>query len=255
MANQLVQLLFVNRKATHVAQKRNKIMGTKVLVGGSTVSAPQLQDFFRQIADGSINGNNLQRFLDHQDPFALEAVVIDWGRVYQVLGMENEFRADIGKIAATADPKFWDVCVIKGITPNKVVKALRDLDVNTYLYTDDLDKGVPTNDRDPVNGSYCVRFQKTIEADPELKDKSADALAEEKVQGITLLERLLLELGYFMATGKHLDIENVTLCSGSRHSGGSVPYVSWDTDRREVYVRWYGPSYSHSYIRARALVS
>ncbi|MDP3962834.1 MAG: hypothetical protein Q8Q03_03140 [bacterium] len=250
MANQLVQLLFDNK-----LQRENKIMGTKVLVGGSTVSAPQLQDFFRQIADGSINGYNLQRFLDHQDPFALEAVVIDWGRVYQSLEMENEFRADIGKIAIPSDPGFWDVCVIQGVTPNRVVKALRDLGLDMSLYTDDLDKGVPTNDRDPANGSYRVRFQKTIEADPELKDKSAETLTEENIKGITLLERLLLELRYFLATGNHLDNENVTLCSGSRSSFGDVPCVYWRRGRRGVCVYWYYPSDSHSGLRARAVVS
>ena len=226
-------------------------MGTKILVAGSNVSAPQLSDLFRQIGDGSINGIQLQAFLDRRNPFGLDSVVIDWKKVYEALGLKVSL--DDKKLD---DPNFWVVPVFMGVTPNKVVQALRSLDVNVYLYTDDLDMGVPTNDRDPAKGGdYVVKFSKTIEADPELKEKSANTLSEEKIKGITLLERLLLELGYFMATGNHLDVENVTLCSGSRRSDGSVPNVNWNTDNRKVYVNWYNPSNANSNLRARAEVS
>lgn len=40
-------------------------------VVGSSVSANQLKDLFRQIADGSLKGNHLQAFLEHRDPFSL----------------------------------------------------------------------------------------------------------------------------------------------------------------------------------------
>jgi hypothetical protein len=41
-------------------------------------------------------------------------------------------------------------------------------------------------------------------------------LAARNIRGHYLLERLLYELKYFAETGKHLDIDNLTLCSGSR---------------------------------------
>ncbi|MBP6858264.1 MAG: hypothetical protein KBC33_00315 [Candidatus Pacebacteria bacterium] len=226
-------------------------MATKIVVAGSNVSAPQLSDLFRQIGDGSLNGIHLQAFLDHRNPFGLENVVIDWKKVYELLDVKvNINNGDVN------DSNYWVVPVFKGATPNKVVKALRDIGVDVYLYKDDLDKDVPTNDRDPVkDGDYRVKFLKTIEADPGLAEKSADMLAEEKIKGITLLERLLLELGYFLATGNHLDIENVTLCSGSRCSDGSVPHVSWSTDYRKVCVDWDNSSDSGPLLRARAVVS
>jgi hypothetical protein len=225
-------------------------MATKV-VAGSSVTASQLKDFFRQIDDGSINGIHMQAILEHRNPYDLDNVVIDWKKVYETLGMKVDFNND-----DVNDPNYWVVPVFKDVTPNKVVKALRYFNVNMYLYTDDLDKGVPTNDRDPAkDGNYRVKFLKTIEADPELKEKSADTLAKEKIKGITLLERLLLELGYFLTTGNHLDVENVTLCSGSRDSDGNVPSVYWSTDYRRVYVNWHYPSNSYSRPRARAVVS
>ncbi len=47
-------------------------MAVKTVVAGSTVSAQQLKDLFRQIADGSLGGYEMQAFLDHRNPFAWE---------------------------------------------------------------------------------------------------------------------------------------------------------------------------------------
>ena len=44
----------------------------KVVVAGSTVSASQLKDFFRQIEDGSVNWPIMQAILEHRNPFAFE---------------------------------------------------------------------------------------------------------------------------------------------------------------------------------------
>ena len=221
-------------------------MGTqKVLVEGSSVTASQMKDFWRQVEDGSVNRTYLQMFLDHQFKFDLEKVNIDWAKVYKTLGME--FKP--GDLAVSADPNHWDAYVMKGVTPNKVVAAFRELGVDVYTYVDDLDAGVPTNDRDPKNGSYRVRFKKTVEADPELAGKSAEMLEAESISG------MLLEFGYFLATGEHLDVENVTLCSGSRSSGGSVPRVDWHADNRKLYVYWFYQWHADGYLRARAVVS
>lgn len=239
------------KNTAYAVWKENKNMATKIVVGGSSVTAAQMEDFWRQVGDGSLNGIHVQALLEHRNPFSFDNVVIDWKKVYEMLGIKADFNNE-----DVNNPNYWVVPVFRGVTTNKVVKALRDLGVNVYLYTDDLDKNVPTNDRDPVkNGDYLVKFLKTIEADPELKNKSAETLANEKVKGITLLERLLLELGYFLATGNHLDIENITLCTGSRYSGGSVPSVYWSAGNRWVFVYWYLVSYSFDSLRARAVVS
>ncbi len=43
-------------------------------VVGSSVTANQLKDFFRQIADGSITGVHMQAVLEHRNPFKMSAV-------------------------------------------------------------------------------------------------------------------------------------------------------------------------------------
>ena len=183
------------------------------------------------------------------------AVTFDWLAVYDKLGLATEYAEFVKTNPDNSTPGLWSVPVIKGATPNKVVAALRKLGVAVYLYTNDLDTNVTKNHRDPANGSYSVSFKANIEADPELANKSADTLKAENVNGITLIERLLLEVAYFMATGKHLDEKNVTLCSGSRSSDGGVPGVDWNSGNREVYVGWYFSDYSDSNLRARAVVS
>ncbi len=122
---------------------------------------------------------------------------------------------------------------------------------NVWCYLDDakLDKDFP-----PPKKATTRYFLDTVEADESLKNKSADDLEREEVEGITLRERLIMELEYFEKTGNHLDAENVTLCSGSRGSGGGVPDVYWRADSREVFVCWSSPSSSRSDLRARAAV-
>lgn len=117
------------------------------------------------------------------------------------------------------------IVIAKGMTLNRVYDACAKK-FPCWRYTDNLDKAVPTNDRTPTE-HYAIWVRDQQEADEELKNLSADDLAEQKITGVTLLERMLLELKYFRETGKHLDIKNVTLCSGSRDADGDVPYANW----------------------------
>ena len=228
-------------------------MATKVVVEGSNISASQLQDLFRQFADGSLKDYHLKAFLDHRNPFAIEEVVINWVAVYELLGMRNELKAS-DNIRVNPDPMFWDVYVLRGVTLSMVLQAFRNLGAGVSLHVDDLDENVLMDDRHPTGGSYRVRFQKTIEADPELHSLSSAMLSERGILGITLLERLLLGLGYFLATGKHLDVENVTLCAGTHLPNNCVPTVIWMTKTRNVVISICPQSHFHPRLRTRAAV-
>lgn len=117
-----------------------------------------------------------------------------------------------------------------------------------WQYTSDLDQEITVNDRDLKNGSYAVWVKDVHEADEDLKNLSANDLVAQKIPGITTLERQLLEADYFFEKSKHLDQQNVTLCSGSRDRVGSVPCASWDD---EFCVNWYSPSRHDPYLRSR----
>ena len=147
----------------------------------------------------------------------------------------------------------WLVVISHEVTMQMVYDKCKQL-FGAWKYTEiSLDQAVPTNDRYTKNGHYAIWVRDRVEADEELKNNSADDLKASNTPGITLLERLLLELKYFKETGKHLDIDNVTLCSGSRNSDGSVPYVDWHDGR--LRVGWFGPGRRDDFLRSREVVS
>lgn len=180
---------------------------------------------------------------------------LNWLLVYEKLGLSAEYTefAEANKATLAGRPGIWTTPVLKGVTCNKEVAALRKLGVTMSLFTKDLDASITVNDRDPnKTGSYVVSFAANVEADENLRNLSANQLAEQGVKGITLLERLILELAYFLTTGKHLDQINITLCSGSRRSDGGVPLVHWRVDDRLLCVFWSYPDLARDHLRTRA---
>ena len=183
-----------------------------------------------------------------------------WQQVYDLLG----YGFDESRWVEPA-PGFWDTYVQKGVTPNRVAAAMRKLGVTMETLGVDLDASTAGRDqRDPVNGSYHIRFRATVEADEDNQNLSAEDLRRRGRPEITLTERLLLGLAHFIATEeggqpddheRHLDRDNITLCAGSRHFVGRVPKVYWDRHGRQVYVGWcYSASHS-SFLRSRSAVS
>jgi len=177
---------------------------------------------------------------------------IDWQKVYEALGMSAEYATAIEKLGVRLDQTFWFVPVVNGVTCKMVVDALRSVNVAVTCYIDFENDSI-TSDRQLIyEGSYNIGFRRTVEADEENAGKSANMLKAENHKGITLLERLLLELGYFLTTGQNLDVANITLCSGSRDSYSSVPGV--DFDYGKVHVDWYDPGRSYDVWRSRSAV-
>ena len=143
------------------------------------------------------------------------------------------------------------IVVPKGMTPNKAYEVCK-AHFPCWRWTDDLDAEVTKNDREPQE-TYAVWTRDRAKADEELKGLSANALGERGVQGQTLTERLLHGLKVFKETGEHLDLETVTLCAGSRYSGGHVPDVCWD--RVRLGVSCYLPGARDGRFRSRQVVS
>ena len=144
------------------------------------------------------------------------------------------------------------IIVAGGLTLNQVYSACQK-QFTCYKYADNLDQAVPTNDRDPKTGAYAIWVRDTVEADEVHQNKSADMVAKEKLATETLLERMIHELKYFAETGKHLDVSNVTLCSGSRDSDGDVPAAYWLGGK--FRVGWDGTGDRNAGLRSREVVS
>ena len=145
----------------------------------------------------------------------------------QIAGMEYMYKmlgwsfTTSGLIVPEKRPGFDRLIVLADttLTNNRVYDAC-DASFPSWRYAADLDAAIPADkdERHPKNGIYAVWFRDCVEADEELKNLSANMLREQepKIKTITVIERQMLELVYYMETGKHLDIHNWTLCSGSR---------------------------------------
>ena len=217
----------------------------------------QLKEFFAQIESGKITGPNLQDFLrgkngkeESTNHFEL---LREQERFYkEVWGVGLDLSHEkIPDLSAGVEEGFgWILYMMEGRTTYKIWDKLSER-IKTYKYIGNLES--ITSDRDPQNGGYIIRLRDRVEADEELKNKSADDLKHEGISGITLPERLQLELFYHWKTGGHLDLENVTLCSGSRSLDGSVPRVHWYGDRLDL--DWYDAHRRGDYLRSRLAVS
>ena len=141
----------------------------------------------------------------------------------------------------------------KGLTMNGVIAVMRSL-FKVWTYQDDLDATVTINTRTSAQ-SYAIWVRTGVEPDQKYLGKSTrDADMDGKI-GMTLLERLVLEVKYFVATGQHLDVKGVTLCTGSRYSGGSVPSVCWRAADAEVDVGAFSVDISYPTFGLRSAVS
>jgi len=224
-------------------------MSKKQIVGSMSEWSGVLKDFFRQIDDGSIGLEEVQTFLEHKNPFGL---LYEWERFYQSLfGIKTDFL----KLQIPKRQKGFDrlIVVAQGMTPQRLYDKCAEMFPCWKWTNEDLDK-IVQSERTAKDGVYAVWFRDTVEADGDLKNLSANDLRKKNIPGITLEERFLMELKYCKETEEHLDIMNVTLCSGSRYSGGSVPRVDWGPGGHGLGVRWCRPEGSGPRLRSRRAV-
>jgi len=179
--------------------------------------------------------------------------VEDMRMMYGMLGLEF---TTSGLIIPKRRAGFDRLVIVGAKLSNNLAFEACEASFPSWRYVNNLNTEVPVkrNERHPAkNGLYAVWFRDRIEADEELKNFSADMIVKRGLKTITLLERELYELVYYMETGKHLDIANWTICSGSRDSGGGVPGADRYGDWFEV--RCHSPGYRNPSLRSREAVS
>lgn len=143
------------------------------------------------------------------------------------------------------------VVIPQGLTIQKAWEIAKSL-FPCYSYIGrNLDEAIPTNDR-MADKAYAVAFRDRGEADEEFKNLSANDLKDRNHKGITVLETIVDEIGFYKKTGGHRDIQSVTLCAGSRYSDGGVPGSYWNDD--EFYLFWYVPDDRCDRLRSREAV-
>lgn len=148
----------------------------------------------------------------------------DWQKFYKT---HFNWDVDFSRVILPICPgEGWRLIIIaKGMTMNKAFDRCKAL-FKSWRYNDDLDKAIPTNIR-TASEHYAVWVRTGAEPDAEFLGQSTNQADPTMKLGITILERIILEIKYFSETGSHLDIKGLTFCSGSRGSVGGVPSAFW----------------------------
>jgi len=177
-------------------------------------------------------------------------LISEWQVFYHGLGID----CDLSGIRIPDDPGGFGriIIVVQGIAPQSAYDLCAK-NFPCWKYTDKSLSEIMESERTARNGAYAIRVRDRVEADEELKNLSAHQLKQQNISGITLEERLIYELKFSKETGKHLDIQNATLCAGSRYRGGGVPGVFWVGG--EVSVGWRDAGFTDFDLRSRQVVS
>lgn len=178
----------------------------------------------------------------------VKANLREWAKFYKkFFGITLDTRKI--HVPAPKDGFNWLIVLAKGLTSEQIYAKCKE-HFPCWKYSDNINC---ISDRSNTD-TYAIWVRDRVESDEELKNRSADDLKGDNINCITLPERLILELCYWSKTsGKHLDLQNITLCAGSRYSDGHVPFVFWYDDR--LYVNWYCSHSRDDSLRSRQAVS
>lgn len=169
--------------------------------------------------------------LEHRFPVkerSVEEWIAGWESFYQdVFGIKANF-SNL-KIPKKESDFNLLIVIAEGMTPQRIYDKCENLFPCWKWTNDNLDSMVTYSERTSKNGAYAIWIRDCVEADDEFKNHSAEIIKSKKITTETFEERCLHELKYFKETGEHLDMENITFCTGSRYSNGEVPCMSWVT--------------------------
>lgn len=214
-----------------------------------------MADLCHKLQHGNCTSEQLAVFLKGKNPFPvlsddLAELIRSWEKhLKKFYGIKFLF-SEV-KIPDVREGFNWTVPCPAGLRENQIYDVLSKY-FPCWRYVDDLDKAIVWNERS-YDKNYIIRIRDRVEADEELKNLSAEDIKKREIKTMILRERMLLEGWYYDETGKHLDIQNITLCAGSRASDGRVPSADWDGGRFEV--SWCYPRDADPRLRARAAVS
>jgi hypothetical protein len=173
----------------------------------------------------------------------------DWSKFYKkYFGIVADFSA----IRIPAKVAGFDrlIVVAEGVSINQVYETGKKNFGSWKWCGGDIESNMRVEERGPVKTVYAIWIRNGQEADDDLKNLSAEMIAERKIDTENLLERLLHGFKFWSETKTHLDIETITLCASSRYAGGHVPDVSRLNDG-DVRVCRCGPQRADPRLRAR----
>jgi len=168
-----------------------------------------------------------------------------WEKIYNdYFGLEKNFSSL--EVPVEYDPAKHFGIIVSEITMNEIFEGMSKK-LRLDVYKRDLNGEV----RGRIEKQYFIFFKKNIEADEDLLYIPAFVLKNIRHNGITLRERMLLEILSLETEGKHLDRERVTLCSGSRYYNGLVPTMY--EEKGEIIISWRRSNVSLFHVASRSV--
>lgn len=175
----------------------------------------------------------------------------EWQKFYKThFNWDVDFSQVI--IPLKPDGKWRLIFIPKGMNLNFAFSICEKL-FKSWKYTEDLNQSVTKNIRN-TDSHYAVWVHDEVEPDQEFLGKSTRQADPDMKIGITLLERIIFEIKYFVETRNHLDIKGLTFCSGSRNANGNVP-DAYLRDDGEFCVNCYGLGFYYPKRGIRSAVS
>lgn len=159
-----------------------------------------------------------------------ERIKKDWKRFYQEI---FDIEADFSQVEIPESEKNFKLPILmpKGLTSRQIIDRCREhfmvADTISGPVVGDFEEKI-VSERSCSLKPYAVLIQEFAEAgESELKDLSADDIKAAGLETMTLKERLIYGLKYFLENGKHLDSRSTTICAGSRLPDGQVPTITF----------------------------
>ena len=203
-----------------------------------------------QTAGGKITDpKNWRKFVGQQ--------ISKWEKFYKI---HFDLDLDFSYIVIPSYPgEGWRLLMIANVSLEEICVRCEKLFNVRYFIDKSLDEFIYENERDVSNertGAYSVWVKDVQEADENLKNLSANYIKEKFILTETLTERLIHELDYFTETKNHPDINNWTLCAGSRYANSDkVPCVGWALFADAMDIFQCNSKDANNDLRARQVIS
>lgn len=156
-----------------------------------------------------------------------------WKKIYREwFDLDADF-SDL-EIPDCFDAKYhYGIIVPKDLKVKMALEALRKESKVFYAHDEDDDDVI--SDRYPTR-DYVVMFKKNFGPGSFIRIKDWEEKKEERLRGMTVLERVLLEIYGLSELDEHLDYGVPSFCSGSRPKDGGKLHFFWLEANPEFFI-------------------
>ena len=164
-----------------------------------------------------------------------EEYILDWEKFYRDIFRINVDLSGI-KIPDKVPGFNRLIVVIPEMTMRILFEKCGELFGVWKYYSGEINDDFVQSERKAAKGAYAIWTKDAVGPDEELKNVSKKDFKTKIFNGITLSERLLMELKFHNETGEHLDQNSATICSGSNFSSWKIPMVFWNGEK--IAIDW-----------------